>query len=453
MVPKFLNRLLGLSGKVQRKLTDYFLSFVETEIKAAKSAGKYDVGIKTLVGNRVDFVSKPRSFCFGGVAGSHQSLEVYQVRVDQGINFETALEMYRNEPTQMKAAKKKCKIENGFYLQSQRGVDKVYMIIAAGDKALVIRPNVGVKVQSKNHITSRIRFGDYEPITEIEAKDAWEKEFDFADIPSSEEYQRGCQGRHNLRYVFSGSLIPILSQLLAGASDIESDDGRLFRVIRVETSNPKVQTDFPSTSTSLDANDENLDEPKEPSDIEAIGVGQGVAFAMKNLGSSVLLGKVHKKGHTKWIVRFSNGLKLKLNENQVKDARKLFDKEVASLVRVNMSKVDASSISETVTTTSSMAPRQPVLAEDDVAEKHEMLFEQHFQGKLPDTLVGIEFSKLEVSNYDMMVWESVLRDLARKLLQEGVPTVRQLSNLVENGSVAKVSAVENSAVETIVSCK
>ena len=62
-------------------MTDYFLSFVEAEVKAAKSAGKFDVGIQTLAGNSVEFVSKPRSFCFGGFAGDNQSVEVYKVRV------------------------------------------------------------------------------------------------------------------------------------------------------------------------------------------------------------------------------------------------------------------------------------------------------------------------------------------------------------------------------------
>ena len=117
-----------------------------------------------------------------------------------------------------------------------------------------------------------------------------------------------------------------------------------------------------------------------------------------------------------------------MTENQIIDARKLFEKEVASLVEVGMTKVDATSISPTVVA-SCKTSRQPVLAEgEDVAEKHEMLFEQQFQGDIPATLVGIEFSKLEVTDHDMMVWESVLRDLARKLVDEGAATARQLYN-------------------------
>ena len=117
-----------------------------------------------------------------------------------------------------------------------------------------------------------------------------------------------------------------------------------------------------------------------------------------------------------------------MTEKQAIDARKLFEKEVASLVDIGMMKADAASISPTLVA-SRKTSRQPVLAEgESVAEKHEMLFEHHFQGEVPATLVGIEFSKLEVIDHDMMVWESVLRDLARKLLEEGVATALQLYN-------------------------
>ena len=118
----------------------------------------------------------------------------------------------------------------------------------------------------------------------------------------SGDYQRGCQGRHNERYIFSGSLIPILTQLLAGASSITSDD-EIFRVVRVETSG---QSDLLSTSKGSEENAEDVDEIMEVSKSNnAIEVGQGVAFAMKNLGSSVLRGVVHKKGKSKWLLYYS----------------------------------------------------------------------------------------------------------------------------------------------------
>ena len=86
---------------------------------------------------------------------------------------------------------------------------------------------------------------------------------------------------------------------MAGASDITSDD-EIFNVIRVETSIDNRGTDFPSTSKGSEKNDEDVDEITELSKSNgAVEVGQGVAFAMKNLGSSVLRGVVHKKGESK----------------------------------------------------------------------------------------------------------------------------------------------------------
>lgn len=96
-------------------VTDYFISYVDMEVKAAKSAGKHDNGIKTLAGNSVEFVGKPRSFCFGGITGQNQSVEVYQVRVDRGMSFEAALELYRNEQGATQSGSSK--IKAGFYLE------------------------------------------------------------------------------------------------------------------------------------------------------------------------------------------------------------------------------------------------------------------------------------------------------------------------------------------------
>lgn len=106
LIPKFLNRLLGLSLTKQRLLTDCLLQFHGIKVANAKTGGKYDVGITTLAGQSVEFVDKPRSFCFGGVA----SIQVYQVQVDQGLSFEIALEMYNNE----QGAKQVGKIQTGF---------------------------------------------------------------------------------------------------------------------------------------------------------------------------------------------------------------------------------------------------------------------------------------------------------------------------------------------------
>ncbi|KAL7546737.1 hypothetical protein ACHAWF_010073 [Thalassiosira exigua] len=221
LVSKFLNRLLGLSLTKQHEctcycaenvllvgtialimlaptVTDYFLSFVEMETKSAKANGKYDVGITSLAGNCIE-VTNVRSFRF-----EMENLQVFTIDVDQGMTFESALEIYRGERDD-----ERNKVKNGFYMERNRRIEKVYLIINAGDKLMVVRPNVGKRVMTKQNIVRKIRYGVYEPCSEIEARDLWEKEFDLADILSTDQYQGGCPGRHMRRHVFAGSLIPV----------------------------------------------------------------------------------------------------------------------------------------------------------------------------------------------------------------------------------------------------
>ena len=152
---------------------------------------------------------------------------------------------------------------------------------------------------------------------------------------------------------------------------------------------------------------------------------------MKSLGA-VLRGLLHKQDGDKWIVEFATGRKLKLSVDQVRDGRKLFEKEVSNLINLNMPRPDAVSISELAGSSFFTKVHQPILAEwDDKSKKYEMIFEEHYQDKVPNTLVGIEFSKVNMED-DLKLWESVLRNLSRKLLSEGVEPAHQLRNLEMN---------------------
>ena len=70
----------SLSLLSSQTVTDSFLSFVEAEIKSAKSAGKYDVGITSLSGRKVVFTGQHRSFTFGGAGAKNQLVNVYQIQ-------------------------------------------------------------------------------------------------------------------------------------------------------------------------------------------------------------------------------------------------------------------------------------------------------------------------------------------------------------------------------------
>ena len=113
------------------------------------------------------------------------------------MDFETSLGVFKDSETQ--AGKK---FQTGFYIQ--RRMDKVFLIVNAGlsDKIIVYRPNVGRRVLTRQYITSRIRYGEYSPVDEAEAKDIWDKEFELADCP----FEEGAP----LSYIFFFCFIPPL---------------------------------------------------------------------------------------------------------------------------------------------------------------------------------------------------------------------------------------------------
>ena len=182
-----------------------------------------------------------------------------------------------------------------------------------------------------------------------------------------------------------------MGKLLSGITAY--DDRQLFSVVRVETTKKQKHED----EDILEVDDESLASLADSDDDEPITVGQGVAYEMKAMGNSILRGAVLKQHEDgKWIVGFTNGRKLKMKPHQVEAARALFEEEVTKLVKVKMNKADASSLSEVAVQTSAKKIRQPVLIEgqEDATEEYEKLFEEKFQGALPHSLVGIEFSNI-----------------------------------------------------------
>ena len=182
IVPKFLNRILGLGLTKQSLFMDYFLSFLEVEVKAARAAGKMDVGIKTLTGQHVEIVDKPRSFSFS----EDCQVKVYKVTVDKGMTFEAAFDVFYSE--ELAHQNEGAKIVTGFYTQQGRGhkIPKVRLIISTDKRSkqvIVYRPNAGRGVLTKTYVSSRIRLGDLTLLTsEDKIKELWETEYSLADI-------------------------------------------------------------------------------------------------------------------------------------------------------------------------------------------------------------------------------------------------------------------------------
>lgn len=182
IVSKFLNRLLGLSLKKQSLLMSYLFAFVELEVKAARAAGKMDVGVRSLSGQSVEIVDKPRSFCFS----KDCQIKLFKVIVDKGMTFEAAYDAFNKERAHQSESSK---ILTGFYSHQGRRhkIPKIHLIISPdnrSNKVIIYRPNEGLGVLTKTYVSSRIdSFGDWNLVTsEEKIKELWEAEYSLADI-------------------------------------------------------------------------------------------------------------------------------------------------------------------------------------------------------------------------------------------------------------------------------
>ncbi len=95
-VAKFLNRLLGMNMKRQGLVFDLFVKTLDDEIRSAKNSGSYDIGIKTMKGQSVTFITKPQSFVFRGLTAPDETVELYAIQQDKGFSSEKMMEMYND---------------------------------------------------------------------------------------------------------------------------------------------------------------------------------------------------------------------------------------------------------------------------------------------------------------------------------------------------------------------
>ena len=103
---------------------------LENEVLNAKRAGTYDIGIRTLAGNSIEFPDEPRSFTFRGLGAKDERVNVFKVAQDRGTAWDTAMELYNGAKTgnaPAPAASRngwlgrgvRLQIASGFYLDSR----------------------------------------------------------------------------------------------------------------------------------------------------------------------------------------------------------------------------------------------------------------------------------------------------------------------------------------------
>lgn len=306
-VPKFLNRCLGMNLMRQTLMTNYFLDHLEKEVMSAKRAGEYDSGIETVSGNAVA-IHKPRSFCFRGLEAKDDRVLLYKVAVDKGVASETAWKLYDEAKHHVDNDNNARGIKSGFYAdkRTQFGfkVPRMFLIINQGktsNKCVVVRPNEGKKIWLKHNVTNRLlNAGSRLTLcTDIDwALQKWKQEFELADVPISEKYQRFCLGRHDERVVFSGSIVPILNKLLVTAnfgklSSVGDEKLTLPSIVRVEpwgkSQQPTAEPHAEAANGEIQADDEitTVATGIERSEIPAVG-----HMVAREIGNIILRGVI-----------------------------------------------------------------------------------------------------------------------------------------------------------------
>jgi hypothetical protein len=75
-------------------------------------------------------------------------------------------------------------------------------------------------------------------------------------------------------------------------------------------------------------------------------------------------------------------------------------------------------------------------------EETELIYEEEYDGEVPNILVGLQFPKRNMSWYSQVdkthhplpLWKFVLRKLSEKLLEQGVASTREILNFENSKS-------------------
>ena len=289
------------------------------QVSLAKREGTYDLGIKTIGGHSV-VIEKPRSFCFRGLEAKDERVLLYKVNLDRGMDAETAMQLYEeakaldNEAGNVSAINPGIDvwlgggqtrvIKSGFYIDRRdvfKAVPRMFLIINQGrasNKCVVIRPNEGKKTFPKDFVWNSYIHGAACRLalcTDIaQAMATWKKEFDLADRPASESYQRYCYGRHTESCIFGGDIIPILNKILASSNlngiGLANEMSLVMPdVVRVEPPGKTPEDDAANEATEITANG---DAEGEDEDVSSGPPAVGQKVALKMLGSSIFRGAI-----------------------------------------------------------------------------------------------------------------------------------------------------------------
>lgn len=222
----FLNRILGMKVRIQNAIFKLFTDYVDRLIMRKKIAGQYDAGILELNSETgKTHVEAPEHFWLRTKTGNVMCT-LRNIKVERGIAWERALEMYRERSDDDR--------RSGFYI-SINPISKcvlVFLIIREGvDLFRVYKPNVGRQI--KPEFYENIIQGRNKQVSMEQAEKIWRKVYESTDKYCIHLcFFKGCKRmeakmkcsvglRHRYYTILSGSILtawPYLEKMVPQAT-------------------------------------------------------------------------------------------------------------------------------------------------------------------------------------------------------------------------------------------
>ena len=240
-VPKFLNRILGLSVEKQNLIFSYFFETMKALIRSAKRDGRYCEGLTDVKGSSITLLKEP-DIVFSNSQHSTSVTKHVTLCIDRGISWDKAMEFYGNHSGK----------NDGFYRSKKLQTGKkLYLLATEKENSpnvfIIYRPNTGISPLEESRCDLIQKYDKIEP---SEAEEGWREQFmrtkdncvHGKNCKSAPRCSVGC--RMTYLHLLCGGIISLLSVLemavnrCADAVALRREN-RILRVVRAELDSGK----------------------------------------------------------------------------------------------------------------------------------------------------------------------------------------------------------------------
>eukprot|EP00899_Mesostigma_viride_P003167 jgi/Mesvir1/12851/Mv05881-RA.1 len=254
-VPRFLNRLLGITPDLQNRIFSYFDSNLQAFVEAARKEGIYDAGITSIKGTSIELTQEPQSFFCDPMSRTAPTL-LYSFQVDRGLSYEAAMELLVAEGKAGEEAANgagssssgSSSSSSGMYRSIHAHVGATLVVMAkqrpSSDPPVmrIFRPATGAgqRDMKLSELTAK-----YVKVPAEEIKGLWDQAYDTAKDQCLHgrkcKLGRACEVGRRLQavHVLGSVIVPLWGQVESVLMRQAHASKRGIKVVRVETTTDK----------------------------------------------------------------------------------------------------------------------------------------------------------------------------------------------------------------------